>query len=101
MDMYTHTIIATACIAGAFYAGLYFSKRSIMNSIVSSMLDTLEKDGFIKTEINEDGEKTLVPVSEKWLVEPQSQNIYVMTNLPLLELKMNVVNLGICLWLEN
>ena len=44
MDMYTHTIIATACIAGAFYAGLYFSKRSIMNSIVSSMLDTLEKD---------------------------------------------------------
>ena len=101
MDMYTHTIIATACIAGAFYAGLYFSKRSIMNSIVSSMLDTLEKDGFIKTEINEDGEKTLVPVSEKWLVEPQSQNIYVMTNVPLLELKKNVANLGICLWLEN
>ena len=29
------------------------------------MLDTLEKDGFIKTEINEDGEKTLVPVSEQ------------------------------------
>lgn len=65
MDMYTHTIIATACIAGAFYAGLYFNKRSIMNSIVTSMLDTLEKDGFIKTEINEDGEKTLVPVSEQ------------------------------------
>ena len=43
MDMYTHTIIATACIAGAFYAGLYFNKRSIMNSIVTSMLDTLEK----------------------------------------------------------
>ena len=45
--------------------GLYFSKRSIMNSIVTSMLDTLERDGFIKTEVNEDGEKTLVPVSEK------------------------------------
>ena len=65
MDMYTHTIIATVCIAGAFYAGLYFNKRSIMNSIVTSMLDTLERDGFIKTEINEDGEKTLVSVLEK------------------------------------
>ena len=43
MDMYTHTIIATVCIAGAFYAGLYFNKRSIMNSIVTSMLDTLER----------------------------------------------------------
>jgi len=65
MDMYTHTIIATSCIAAAFYAGLYFNKRSIMNSIVTSTLDTLEKDGFIKTEINEDGEKTLVSVAEK------------------------------------
>jgi len=97
MDIYTHTIIATACIAGAFYAGLYFNKRSIMNSIVTSMLDTLEKDGFIKTEVNEDGEKTLVPVSEKCLVETQSQNIYVMINVLLLDLIVNVVNLGICI----
>ena len=94
MDMYTHTIIATACIAGAFYAGLYFNKRSIMNSIVTSMLDTLEKDGFIKTEVNEDGEKTLVPVSEKWLVEPKSQNIYATINALLLG---NPANLGICI----
>ena len=94
MDMYTHTIIATACIAGAFYAGLYFNKRSIMNSIVTSMLDTLEKDGFIKTEINEDGEKTLIPVSEEWLVEPKSQNIYATINALLLG---NPANLGICI----
>ena len=50
--------------------------------------------GFIKTEINEDGEKTLVPVSEQWLVEPQSQNIYDMTNALLLE---NRASLGICM----
>tara|TARA_B100001123_G_scaffold432121_1_gene554626 strand:- start:702 stop:872 length:171 start_codon:yes stop_codon:yes gene_type:complete len=44
--------------------GRYGTKKEILEDVISSMLDTLEKDGFIKTEIDENGEKELIPISE-------------------------------------
>jgi hypothetical protein len=63
METYIHTIIATGCLAGAYYIGKYVSGKNVVNNIVSSMLETLERDGFIATELDKDGEKDLIPVS--------------------------------------
>jgi DNA-binding MarR family transcriptional regulator len=64
MDTYIHTILATGCLAGAYYVGRYISNRNLPENIVSAMLEKLEKDGFISTTIDKDGDKELIPVSE-------------------------------------
>jgi len=64
MDTYLHTFIAVACIAAAFYIGMFFSKQNLIENIVSHLLDSLEKDGFIRTTIDKDGDKTIIPISE-------------------------------------
>ena len=64
MDTYIHTIIATGCLAGAYYVGRYISNRNVPEDIVSAMLEKLEKDGFIITKLDKDGDKELIPVSE-------------------------------------
>ena len=63
MDVYTHTIVAVGCIASAYYIGHYLAKSSV-EDIVGSMLDTLEKEGFVETSVDKDGDKELVPISE-------------------------------------
>ena len=64
MDTYLHTFIAVAYIAAAFYIGMFFSKQNLIENIVSHLLDSLEKDGFIRTAIDKDGDKTIIPISE-------------------------------------
>ena len=64
MDTYIHTIIATGCLAGAYYVGRYISNRNVPENIVTSLLESLEKDGFIATSLDKDGDKELIPVSE-------------------------------------
>ena len=64
MDMYIHTILATGCLAGAYYIGHYVSGKNILENIVTHTLDRLEREGFIVTECDEDGDKELILVSE-------------------------------------
>ena len=64
MDTYIHTIIATGCIAGAYYIGKYVSGKNMIENILASLLEALEKDGFIATSLDRDGDKELIPVSE-------------------------------------
>ena len=64
MDMYIHTILATGCLAGAYYIGSYVSGKNILENIVTHTLDRLEREGFIVTECDEDGDKELILVSE-------------------------------------
>ena len=64
MDAYIHTMIATGCIAGAYYIGKHVSGKNMIEDIVTSLLEALEKDGFIATVSDQDGEKELIPVSE-------------------------------------
>ena len=64
MDVYLHTFIAVGCIAGAFYAGMFLAKKSVLDEIVTSMLSKLEEEGFIHTKKDKDGDKELVPISE-------------------------------------
>ena len=64
MDTYIHTMIATGFLAAAYYAGKYVSGKNMVENIIASLLEALEKDGFIATGLDKDGDKELIPVSE-------------------------------------
>tara|TARA_E500000318_G_scaffold92240_1_gene90775 strand:+ start:278 stop:511 length:234 start_codon:yes stop_codon:yes gene_type:complete len=64
IDVYTHTVIAIACLAGCYYWGRLLAKREILSEVVDTTLEKLEKEGFVRMEIDEDGDKSLVPISE-------------------------------------
>jgi hypothetical protein len=63
MDVYLHTFLAMTAIGAAYYAGNYFSTANVEN-IVGAMLETLEKEGFVETSLDKDGDKELIPISE-------------------------------------
>ena len=63
MDETLHTFIAVGCMIGAYWWGKYSAGNSREN-LLTNMLDKLEKDGFIATKTDENGDKELVPISE-------------------------------------
>ena len=63
MDIVTHTCLALGCMAACYFWGRYLSKREIVGDVIEKMLMSLEEDGFIKTEEDENGEKELVKVT--------------------------------------
>ena len=64
MDTYIHTMLAIGCIAGAYYIGKYVSGKNMIENILAALLESLEKDGFIATVLDKDGDKELITVSE-------------------------------------
>ena len=64
MDTLTHTIIAVGLLATSYYLGAYLKSKSVFDDIAHSMLDKLERDGFIVTKHDKDGDKELIPISE-------------------------------------
>ena len=64
MDVLTHTLIAVGCIAAAFYAGRYFTIFTLSEKMLSTVLYTLERDCFIKTVTDSDGEVEDDPESD-------------------------------------
>ena len=64
MDVYTHTALVIACMVIPYYVGRFLSKRSMMENIVESLLDNLEKDDLIRTKKFKNGEKDIITVSE-------------------------------------
>ena len=64
MDAITHTLLATTCMVGCYFWGRYLSKMDILENVVDSMFRTLEKQDFIRTVEDENGDKELVPISE-------------------------------------
>ena len=64
MDTLTHTLLATGCIAAAFYAGRYFTIHSLSEEMVTFVMKRLESGGYIKTTVDSDGEVELIPISE-------------------------------------
>ena len=63
MDVYLQTFLAMGAIGAAYYAGRYFSTVNVEN-IVGSVLETLEKEGFVATSLDKDGDKELIPISK-------------------------------------
>lgn len=64
MDSLLHTILATGCIAAAFYAGRYFTIQSLSEEMITFTMEKLESGGFIKTTIDDDGDVELIPIAE-------------------------------------
>ena len=64
MDSLTHTIIAAGLLAISYYLGAYLESKKLLHGWLGNMLDKLEKDGFIATKTDKDGEKELIPISE-------------------------------------
>ena len=64
MDATTHTLIAVVMLMAAYYVGRYFSKRSILDEIITSMLNNLERDGYISVKIDVAGEKELIKIED-------------------------------------
>ena len=64
MDATTHTLIAVGMLMAAYYMGRYFSKRSILEEIVTSMLNNLERDGYISVKTDVAGEKELIKIED-------------------------------------
>ena len=64
MDTLTYTIIAVGSLSASYYLGAYLKSKSIFEEVVGSMLDKLEKDGFIATKLDKDGDKELILISE-------------------------------------
>ena len=64
MDAITHTLIAGTCMAATYFWGRYLAKKEILENAVEYMLTSLEKDGFIRTVEDENGDRELVPISE-------------------------------------
>ena len=60
MDTFTHTGLALASLGACWAWGRYFSTKDI----IENMLIMLERDGFIRTEIDEDGDKCLVKLEK-------------------------------------
>ena len=49
---------------GSFLLGGYMMRKELFESIVTTTLDRLEKDGYISTTTDKDGDKELISISE-------------------------------------
>ena len=63
MDPIIHSLVAVGCMAGFYYLGRW-SGRNDLPTMIEGLIDMLESAGFIVTELDKNGEKELVPVSE-------------------------------------
>jgi hypothetical protein len=68
MSSFIHTLIATGCIALAYYIGRFISYTRMLESFFDMMsndlMQKLHKDGFLKIEEGKDGEPELITIAE-------------------------------------
>jgi len=64
MNVYLHTIVAVLPMIAAYLAGKHWGRESFVEDVIGSILEKLDKDGFIRTETDEDGEIELIRISE-------------------------------------
>ena len=64
MNVYLHAIIAILPIFIAYWAGRTWGREAFVSDIISKLISKLDKEGFVRTETDEDGELELVPISD-------------------------------------
>ena len=62
MDATTHTLLAMASMLGAYAWGRYLTVS--IADVVGSMLDRLEEDGYVATEVDKNGDKELILIRD-------------------------------------
>jgi len=63
MDVYVHSVLALSCIILAYFCGAWPINYKI-EKVITSMISTLEEEGFLVTSIDKDGDKELILISE-------------------------------------
>ena len=63
MDVYIHTALALGSLGFAYWCGMKSTGFSI-ETIVTHMLDNLEREGYVATDTDSDADKELIPISE-------------------------------------
>lgn len=68
MDPITHTLLAVGSLLVFFFVGEWIGGKKktddVLERTVALTIETLERDGFIMTEIDKDGDVELIPISE-------------------------------------
>ena len=65
MGAIEHSILATGLLAAAYYFGIWKGKRDVVDDIVTSTLETLEKGNYVKVYYKEKTkEKELIPLDK-------------------------------------
>ena len=68
MDPITHTALAVDSLLVFFFVGEWIGGKKktddVLEKTVALTIETLERDGFIRTEIDKDGDVELIPISE-------------------------------------
>ena len=64
MDVMTHTLLSCMAMGACYCWGRYLAKNEILEGVIGTLLDRLEKDGYIRTVEGKDGDMELVPISE-------------------------------------
>ena len=60
MDVMLHTAVAISCMYATYLWGKHLTTKSIFDEVVISTLCNLERDGFLKTKIDNDGETVII-----------------------------------------
>ena len=63
MDVYIHTALALGSLGFAYWCGMKSTGFST-ESVITYMLDSLEKGGYVATDTDSEGDKELIPISE-------------------------------------
>ena len=63
MDVYLHTGLALGCLGISYYCGMKSTGFSV-DTIITHMLDSLERGGYVATDTDSEGDKELIPISE-------------------------------------
>ena len=68
MDPITHTLLAVGSLLVFLFVGEWIGGKKktddVLEKTVALTIETLERDGFIRTEIDKDGDVELIPISE-------------------------------------
>ena len=68
MDPITHTLLAVGSLLVFFFVGEWIGGKKktddVLEKTVALTIETLERDCFIRTEIDKDGDVELIPISE-------------------------------------
>jgi ribonuclease HII len=64
MDVFTHTIIATGSLLGAYLVGRHLTVKNLSEGMIDWVLENLENEGFVATKKLADGDVELIPISE-------------------------------------
>ena len=68
MDPITHTALAVGSLLVFFFVGEWIGGKKktddVLEKTVALTIETLERDGFIRTEIDKDGDVEVIRISE-------------------------------------